>query len=1025
MQDRFQNNHDEKSELEYLRARVAELESALESGADRVPAAGSHLNYEEIRVVADVAPVYLAHCNRELRYLFVNRAYAERLGLAPEQIIGKRIPEIVGEKAYQTFRHHVEAALNGVPVEFETEVPYDRIGSRFMHVSYVPDRDERGSVRGLVAAITDITRRKRVEEALREREGQFQLFIETAPAAIAMFDSNMRYLAVSRRFLEDFRLGDRDILGRSHYDVFPGLPDRWKEVHQRCLAGAVERVEEDSFEHPDGTLEWLKWELRPWYDGRGQVGGVVLACELITARRRADEALRESEAKFRALAETAPAFIWSTDQTGNVLYLNRQFIDFTGVDTRESAANKWYALLHPDDRKRYVRTFTRAVRKQAPFRARARFRRERDGEWRWIESYGRPLTDESGRFAGYVGISPDVTETVLGEEALKRSEARFRTAVSAISGLLWTNNAHGEMEGEQPGWAAFTGQTYEEYQGFGWSKAVHPNDAQPTIDAWNEAVAARRMFVFEHRVRRHDGVWRLFRIRALPLLDEQGGIREWVGVHTDITEERDLLNAVRASEQRLRIVTDKAKVGLVLVNRAHRYRFANQTYADILGLHSSDIVGLRVADVLAPVYEQQIRPRLERAFTTGTVTYELSVPQPHGTGERHYAVTYEPGTDTDGTPVVVVVIFEISDRVRAEEALRESEERFRTLANHISQFAWMADETGRIFWYNERWYEYTGTTLDEMQGSGWWRVHHPGHVERVTVHFRDCIERGEPWEDTFPLRGKDGKFRWFLSRALPIRDAAGKVVRWFGTNTDITQQREAEQQLRRANHDLEQFAYSASHDLQEPLRMVAIFSELLARRYSDTLDGQAADYLGYLIEGAKRTAQLVDDLLAYANSTHVRSGRIEAIEADHELQTALSRLAARIAETDAVITWDSLPTVRMERMHLQQLFQNLVGNALKYRKDAEAPRVRISATRDDGNWLFAVHDNGIGIEAKYHQKIFGLFKRLHGREKYPGTGLGLAICQKIVERYGGRIWVESKPAKGSTFYFTLPFPDAV
>jgi len=239
------------------------------------------------------------------------------------------------------------------------------------------------------------------------------------------------------------------------------------------------------------------------------------------------------------------------------------------------------------------------------------------------------------------------------------------------------------------------------------------------------------------------------------------------------------------------------------------------------------------------------------------------------------------------------------------------------------------------------------------------------------------------------------------------------------SSTDIQDQKQVESELRRANQDLEQFAFSASHDLQEPLRSVKIYSELLTRRYSERLDGQALDFLQHLRTGASRMEILVQDLLAYTRVITVDESA-DLTDADEVLAATLDGLAASISETSARITSDRLPRLHVRSSHLQQLLQNLIGNAIKYRSPERTPEVRITAERENGQWIFAISDNGIGIDSQYREGIFGLFKRLHTGDKYSGTGIGLAICKRIVERYGGRIWVESEPGKGSTFRFILP-----
>ncbi len=227
------------------------------------------------------------------------------------------------------------------------------------------------------------------------------------------------------------------------------------------------------------------------------------------------------------------------------------------------------------------------------------------------------------------------------------------------------------------------------------------------------------------------------------------------------------------------------------------------------------------------------------------------------------------------------------------------------------------------------------------------------------------------------------------------------------------------EELRQANLELEQFAYSASHDLQEPLRMVGIYTQMLKKKYAGRLDAAADEYISYTIEGATRMEQLIRDLLLYTRSTALKHPPDAAVDATAVLDRALGNLRAVIEESAAVIEHDTLPQIHMHQVHLQQLFQNLIGNALKYRSKAP-PRVAVRAQAKPDTWIFSVADNGIGLDKRYAEHIFGIFKRLHHAGEYSGTGIGLAICKKIVESYGGCIWVESEPGKGATFFFSVP-----
>jgi light-regulated signal transduction histidine kinase (bacteriophytochrome) len=273
-----------------------------------------------------------------------------------------------------------------------------------------------------------------------------------------------------------------------------------------------------------------------------------------------------------------------------------------------------------------------------------------------------------------------------------------------------------------------------------------------------------------------------------------------------------------------------------------------------------------------------------------------------------------------------------------------------------------------------------------------------------------------------PQDGKDE----LADLAKVFNDSAGELAQLFeevqreraAAQTAQAALQERAQELARANADLEQFAYSASHDLKEPLRIVALYSQLLHRKYNGQLDANAHEYIDYIFHGARHMEQLITGLLAYTQTTQARRVVEAPANAQVVLQRVLRNLEPQMRAQKCTVTFEPLPAVRAHEIHVHQLLQNLIGNAMKYRSDRD-PEIKISAERKGFDWVFCVQDNGIGIEPQYTKQIFGIFKRLHG-QKYPGTGIGLAICQRIIEGYGGEIWVESEPGRGSAFRFTLP-----
>jgi PAS domain S-box-containing protein len=279
------------------------------------------------------------------------------------------------------------------------------------------------------------------------------------------------------------------------------------------------------------------------------------------------------------------------------------------------------------------------------------------------------------------------------------------------------------------------------------------------------------------------------------------------------------------------------------------------------------------------------------------------------------------------------------------------------------------------------------------------------------------------------LTAKDGREIPIDDSAAPIRGADGNILGAVLVFRDVSERRKTEEDLeasmealRRANEDLKQFAFAASHDLQEPLRMITSYSQLLLKGYRGQLDGEASTCLGFITDGTKRMRELLADLLAYTQVTGDPQDAVASVDLNEVFRTTLENCKVAIGEAGATVTSDKLPAVPGHKPHFVQLLQNLVSNALKYRGEYP-PRIHVSAERGVGLWRLAVEDNGIGIAPEYHKQIFGVFKRLHGRT-IAGTGIGLAICQRVVERHGGRIWVESQAGQGATFYFTLPADDA-
>ena len=369
------------------------------------------------------------------------------------------------------------------------------------------------------------------------------------------------------------------------------------------------------------------------------------------------------------------------------------------------------------------------------------------------------------------------------------------------------------------------------------------------------------------------------------------------------------------------------------------------------------------------------------------------------------------------------IVQDITERKKAEEAIRLSNIYNCSLIEASLDPLVTIGHDGKITDVNTSTEFVTGYSRDELIGTDF--VNYFTEPEKAKKGYKKVFNEGCVSDYALEIRHRNGSITPVLYNASVYKDESGEVIGVFAAARDITERKKAEEilklkleELARSNAELEQFAYVSSHDLQEPLRMVTSYLQLLQRRYQGNLDDKADKYIHFAVDGAFRMQNLINDLLEFSRVT-TRARDPVPMDSEFILDQVLSNLEVFIEENKPTVSHDPLPEVIADSTQLVQVFQNLIINGIKFHSE-EAPKIHISAEKKESKWVFSVQDNGIGIDPQYSGKIFEVFKRLHKKEEYPGTGIGLAICKKIVERHGGHIWVESELGKGSTFYFTLP-----
>ena len=442
----------------------------------------------------------------------------------------------------------------------------------------------------------------------------------------------------------------------------------------------------------------------------------------------------------------------------------------------------------------------------------------------------------------------------------------------------------------------------------------------------------------------------------------------------------------------------------------------NRSAERLFGYTAEEAIGQTVAALLIPDDRQEEEPDILAKLRNGERVDHFETVRRRKDGSLiDISLTISPVKDHQGRiKGASKVARDITERKKAEKRLTEQAQ----LLDLSTDAILVRDVQDRILDWNRAAEKIYGFTREEALG----RISHEllrTEFPEPLLEIRETLLRDGHWSGELNHACRSGSRIITLSRWVAERDKSGDVIRILESNNDITERVRAQEEVRRANKDLEQFAFSATHDLQEPLRSVKIYSELLATRHRDTVSEEAQKFITFVHNGATRMEMLVRDLLAYMQAANFNPPS-ETADANEALNGALANLGSAISECGARISADPLPSLPVHGMHLQQVFQNLIGNAIKYRSPDRQPVVKIGVERQDGHWLFAVSDNGIGIDPEYKENIFGLFKRLHTSDEYSGTGIGLAICQRIVDRYHGRIWVESEPGRGSIFRFQLP-----
>ncbi|WP_206603076.1 PAS domain S-box protein [Leptolyngbya ohadii] len=764
--------------------------------------------------------------------------------------------------------------------------------------------------------------------------------------------------------------------------------------------------------------------------------------------------------RFLALLRDIDAIVWEMDlTTWQFSFVSDRAEQILGYSTQQWLTEPTFwqdTLLHPEDRDRSICFCMSATLEgqdhEFEYRAIAA-----DGRIVWLKDIVRVIKDSQNKPQMLRGIMLDITKEKTKEqeaeksnrelqreraerqdleaakEALRKSEERYRSLIEASSQMVWNTNAAGELYSEQAGWSTFTGQTPDEYLGWGWLDAVHPDDRAHTAQAWNHALATQTMYQVEHRLRRSDGVYREMSVRAVPVLETDGAVREWIGIHTDITERKKIEIALRDSEYRYAQILNSVQDMVYSMAPNSHLIYANQATQDYYG---------KTLEELRFHYTLHSETNAE-VFATGQPIELAEEPNVRADGEvRFFHTIKSPIFDITGQVVEIVgVSRDITERKQEREmrdrALAEAQAAKAELQGVFAQAPasiWTTHgPTHIIQTANAVFQQFNGLgldclgkpvrevlpalidqgfidLLDQVYQSG---VAHVGKEERAVFdHNGDGQVEESFWDYVYqPLFDANQQVYGIMVHAMNVTDQ----VR---SRQEVEKKAEELLQLTRAleasNKELDQFAYIASHDLKAPLRAIANLSTWLEEDLEDSLTDDSRQQMKLLRGRVHRMEALIEGILQYSRAGRFK-GKLERVNVQRLVQEMIELLSPP-PEVQITIA-PGMPTLLTEKIPLEQVFLNLIGNALKYGQSAQ-PKIEIRVREQDQFYEFAVADNGPGIAPEYQPKIWGIFQRLEARDQVEGTGIGLSVVQKTVEMRGGKVWVESQAGKGATFYFT-------
>ena len=839
-----------------------------------------------------------------------------------------------------------------------------------------------------------------------------------------------------------------------HHTRADGRPFPQSEcpIYAGLATGATRRVNDEVFWRKDGTAFPVEYTSSPVRDDKGDIIGAVVVFTDITDRKQTESALRESTEKFQILANHITDAFWiRSPDMRDLYYVSPAFERIWGRSADSLYANpqQWSDFTLPEDREAVLAAFAR-LRGDAPS-VDLEYRIVRpNGDIRWIRVRGFQVRDAAGTLTSLTGIVTDITEQHHYEQKLERQQSELRVLFDLVPAMILFKDTNNRILRVNQRVAETARISIEEIEGKP-AADVFPREAAAYYADDLEVIRSKRPRLGTvHTVRDLDGTEHWLQTDKVPVCNGDGTVTGIIVMAQDITERRRAEEALRESEERFSGAFEHAPIGVALVSPEGRWLKVNRALCELVGYTEAELLTRTFQDI---TYPEDLELDLEyvRRMVAGEIrSYQMEKRYIHARGHL-VAVLLNVSLvrDGQGRPrYFISQIQDITERKLAEQALRTSTEEFRLVTEAMPQIVWITTPAGENLYFNQHWMDYTGLTLEESTGHGWNAPFHPEDQQRAWDAWREATATLGTYSIECRLRRADGVYRWWLIRGVPLKDANGLVLKWFGTCTDVHDLKLAELEISRANRALQaevvertraedaaeaanraksEFLANMSHEIRTPLNGILGMTDLAL---GTELSIEQREYLNMAKSSGESLASVINDILDFSK---IEAGKlvVDLIPFDLSdcLVTTLKRLAPPAHAKGLELAFDlgaDVPHALIgDPGRLRQIVTNLVGNAIKFTARGEVVlRVTTAAPTDRGLIVqFSVSDSGIGVSPEQRDAIFMPFTQADGSttRRYGGTGLGLTISRSLVGLLGGRMWLESEIGKGSTFRFTVPF----